>query len=251
MKKLFLIVLAAAAGLVAQAQAPAAVEPEKKPIEGIANHLGFGIGVGLNGISIDASTPLSRWVQVRAGVSIIPSIKFKSDVDYTYSTPDNIDHEGTVELEGDLKRVQGQVLFDIFPFTHGAFRVTAGAYFGGSTVIGISGQSGELAQLGSNAGVVIGDYKIPVNPQTGEISGGIKVNNFRPYIGIGFGRTMPNNRLNFTFDLGVQIHGHPSLFTDYGEIDKSILEDDNTFNKIMDKVTVYPTLTFRLGFRAF
>lgn len=251
MKKLFICLFSLAAAFGLQAQGPAAVEADQKPSEGLANHLGFGVGVGTTGITLEASTPLSRWVQVRAGVSIVPSIKFNADADYTYTDQNGYENEGTVELKADLKRIQGQVLFDIYPFTHGAFRVTAGAYFGAPTLVGVSGQSPELAQLGGGSGVIIGDQEIPVNPQTGEISGGIKVNSFRPYIGIGWGRAMPDKRVNFSIDLGVQIHGKPKLFTDYGTISQSIEDDDNTFHKIMDYAKVYPTLSFRIGFRAF
>lgn len=49
----------------------------------------------------------------------------------------------------------------------------------------------------------------------------------------------------------MQVHGTPKLYTDYGTIGESITEDDNTFNKVINKLTVYPVLTFRVGFRAF
>ena len=49
----------------------------------------------------------------------------------------------------------------------------------------------------------------------------------------------------------MQIQGKPELYTDHGEIDKSITEDDNTFNKVRNALKGYPTLTFRLNFRAF
>jgi hypothetical protein len=49
----------------------------------------------------------------------------------------------------------------------------------------------------------------------------------------------------------VQFEGTPELYTDYGEIDESITEDDNTFNKVANALKVYPTLTFRINFKAF
>ena len=126
--------------------------------------------------------------------------------------------------------------------------VAAGAYFGGNKLLKITGHSDDLANPDAQA--IIGDYKIPAN-QNGDISGGFKVNNFRPYLGIGWGRVVPGKLLSFSTELGVQFEGRPKLYTDYGEIDESIVEDDNTFNKIADALKVYPTLTFRLNFRAF
>ena len=79
----------------------------------------------------------------------------------------------------------------------------------------------------------------------------IKVNGFRPYLGIGWGRAVPGKLLNFGVELGVQIHGKPALYTEFGEIGIPDELEDDTFQKIMDKVKVYPNLTFRLNFRAF
>ena len=75
--------------------------------------------------------------------------------------------------------------------------------------------------------------------------------NFRPYLGIGWGRMIPGKIVNFLTELGVQFEGTPELYTDYGEIDESITEDDNTFNKVANALKVYPTLTFRINFKAF
>ena len=94
------------------------------------------------------------------------------------------------------------------------------------------------------------DYKIPAD-KDGNISGGFKVKNFRPYLGIGWGRMIPGKIVNFSTELGVQFEGTPELYTDYGEIDESITEDDNTFNKVANALKVYPTLTFRINFKAF
>lgn len=217
---------------------------------GIFDHLGLGVGIGTTGISIEAATPITSFVQMRAGVSIVPSITFNSDVNVEYTVAG---HKGVsdVELEGDLGRVQGQVIFNVYPIPKCNFFIAAGAYFGGNTIVKIEGHSDELQQIHSAVdGVVIGDYKIPVD-ENGNVKGGIKVNSFRPYFGIGFGRVVPGKLLSFNTELGVQIHGKPKLYTDYGKIDVPEEYDDNTFHKIMDKVTVYPTLTFRLNFRAF
>ena len=97
---------------------------------------------------------------------------------------------------------------------------------------------------------IAADYKMPAD-KDGNISGGFKVKNFRPYLGIGWGRMIPGKIVNFSTELGVQFEGTPELYTDYGEIDESITEDDNTFNKVANALKVYPTLTFRINFKAF
>ena len=235
--------------LIAVVAAISAVMPANAMPPGIFDHLGLGVGVGTTGIQIEASTPITRWVQMRAGVSIMPGIKFgvhDINVDYVVS---GYDRTSYIDLDGNMKRVQGQVIFNVYPIPMASLYVAAGAYFGGSTLIGITGYSEDLEGIDGGQ-VTIGDYTLPVNDK-GEVDGGIKVNGFRPYLGIGWGRAVPGKLLNFGFELGVQIHGKPTLYTEFGEIGYPQEIDDDTFQKIMDKVKVYPNLTFRLNFRAF
>ena len=215
----------------------------------VFNHLGVGAGVGTNGVSVELATPITSFVQMRAGVSYMPGITFNSDVDYSYNVA-SVAHTGTATLKGDIGRVQGQVLFNVYPAPVVPFYISVGAYFGGNKLMKITGQSPELAALAGEGGAVIGGYEIPADPQ-GNVSGGFKVKGFRPYVGIGWGRAIPGKLVNFALDLGVQFQGKPELYTDYGEIDDAVKEDDNTFNKIADALKVYPTLTFRPNFRAF
>lgn len=242
MKKFLMAVAVAVTSLAASAGLPG----------DMFNHVGVGVGVGTTGISVEASTPITRWVQMRAGVAIMPGIKFHADADMDLEPLyNNLYSEilhSEIELTGDLGRTQGYVIFNVYPIPKVGLYVALGAYFGGNKLVKITGYSPELASHGGS--VTIGDYVIPANTN-GEVSGGIKVNGFRPYVGIGWGKAVPSRRINFGIDLGVQIHGKPSLYTDYGELDLSEVTDDDTFQKIMDKVRVYPTLTFKLGFRAY
>lgn len=216
----------------------------------IFNHLGIGAGIGVNGISVEVATPITGFVNLRAGVSYIPGITFNGDADYAY-TIGTVSSTGSVSLKGDLGRVQGQVIFNVYPVPKVPFYVAAGAYFGGNKLLKITGHAPELAAAASqNGGAVIGDYEIPVDPQ-GNISGGLTVKNFRPYLGLGWGRAIPGKLVNFAIEIGAQFQGKPELYTDYGELDTAAIEDDNTFNKIADALKVYPTLTLKLNFRAF
>lgn len=46
------------------------------------------------------------------------------------------------------------------------------------------------------------------------VNGGVKVKNFRPYLGLGFGRLIPKNRLGIRFELGAQFQGKPVVYAD-------------------------------------
>lgn len=75
---------------------------------GVFNHLGFGAGIGTSGITIEAATPITNFVNLRAGVSWMPAITFNADADFTYTVMSET-QTGTVNLKGDFGRVQGQV----------------------------------------------------------------------------------------------------------------------------------------------
>ena len=250
MRKLLTLCLCLCAALNLSAQ-------EKKD-KHLFNHLGAGVGVGTSGVSVDVAMPCTRFLQVRAGVDIMPNISFNANVDYNYSYDNpaspgtTITEKGTAKLKGELKRVQGHLILNVYPIPKCNFFIAAGAYFGGNKLFKISGHSEELAELQTDdAKVIIGDYNIPAD-KDGNVSGGFKIKGFRPYLGLGFGRSVPKRRLSFATELGVQFEGKPQLYTDYGELEPELQNpDDDTFKKVTDALRVYPMLTFRLNFRAF
>ena len=222
------------------------------------DHLGANVQVGTNGITIEAVSNITQFVNIRAGVDFIPGIKFNADADFEFYDHfgNTGNYEGTMDLQGNLGRTQGHVIFNVYPVPKVPFYVAVGAYFGGNKLVKISGHSDEIKEQYDtwgdqmSGGVIIGNYNVPVN-ENGDAKGGIKVNGFRPYLGIGWGRTLPNKLVNFGIELGVQIQGKPKVYTDYGQLDTSEIEDDNTYQKIINNLKVYPVLSFRLGFKAF
>lgn len=128
----------------------------------------------------------------------------------------------------------------------GSFYVAAGAFFGGADLVKVTGTSQHLR--GVDCKVEIGDYQIPL--KDGSVEGSIRVKKFRPYLGLGWGRPVPKRLLNFNVELGVQFHGKPHLYTASGEVTRGVEEDDD-FQKIMDKITVYPVLKFTLAGKIF
>lgn len=249
MKKINLKALIAAIA-VGTSLSAAAIGPD------VFNHVGANLQVGTNGITIEAATKITRFVDMRAGVDIMPNIHINSDADYTIqpasyagfnNVPDVI--SGTVDLKGSMKRTQGHVIFNVYPIPMCSFYVAAGAYFAGNKLLKISGHT-DLPANAAEASVLIGDFKLPVD-KNGDVNGGLKVNGFRPYLGLGYGRAVPKHLVNFGFELGVQIQGKPKLYSEDGDVDVSLIEDDNTYQKIMKYLKVYPTISFKLQFRAF
>lgn len=239
MKKIIIAILVAVSSLACFAG---------KPQGGILRHWSIAAGVGTNGVNAEVSTTFTRWMQIRGGFAYIPDFKFSTDADVSYDVAGQ-NHTTDIDLDCNFGRKQTYVILNLYPFPWGSFYVAGGFYFGGEKLLKINGHSADLENL-QNAGVEIGDYYLPVD-QNGNVSGGLRIKKTRPYLGIGWGRAVPNNRVNFGIELGVQFLGKRELYTDHGDVLKSGLDADNDIQKIMDKVSVYPVLTFRLSGRIF
>lgn len=219
---------------------------------GYFNSVAVGVDAGTTGFGFDVATPIGDYLALRAGIEFVPGFSMNADVDVSaesYGTPYN----GTINVDGTLKRTSGNLLINVYPFKSASFFIAAGAYFGGNKLVQITGHSDELENLiaqGNEYGIEIGDYTIPVD-KNGNVSGGLKVAGFRPYIGLGFGRAVPKNRLNLSFELGVQFHGTPEVYTDNGDLGNLMEEADNEYTDLINKLTVYPVLKLRLSGRIF
>lgn len=263
MKKLF-ISLAMVFGLTSSAFAQTEL--------GVFNHVSAGVGVGiLTGGTIELAAPITKYVAVRAGYNFIPNLKLKTDLElpldevpkgYTLNVPDE------VEVEGKLSMSTGHLLFDIYPFGTG-LHLTAGAYFGSEKLVSVyntqdgilqdvydyNHRRGNYAPVPDSYGMIgleLGDYLVEPD-QDGNAEASIKVNSFRPYLGIGFGRAVPaKHRLAVTFDMGVQFWGSPGVYVQDKKLDKSDIEGDGgDALKTLSKITVCPVLSLKLVGRIF
>lgn len=235
---------------------------------GLANRVGVGVGYGTEGLGFDVAIPLTQYVQVRAGLNIFPNIKFHEKTNVEYIGNVSYDYNGTqvggpVEIQDEVRlnakfgRTYGDLKFDCYPFgNRSSFFVTAGFSFGGGDLLKVTGHSSEipaLQQEAKNYGVTIGDYDIPFD-EDGNINGGVQVNNFRPYLGLGFGRLIPKKRVGFRFEIGAQFQGTPKVYY-YDENNSKVVvdvksavdgEDKDDIAKVMDWLKVYPVLKFSI-----
>lgn len=187
-----------------------------------------------------------------------------------------------MSVQGKWSNTTWHFLIDVYPFgaAH-SFHATVGAYFGPSEIVSLyNREDGFLqpinaynkaylyAQDASNPamkeivnkyqmiGAELGDYFITPNPaQNGNMNAYAKVNGFRPYLGIGFGRAVPKNRIGCQFDMGVQFWGKPEVYIPTykdGKFQDEKIDGDRAGSdagdvlKTISKISVYPVLNFRL-----
>ena len=250
MKKTVFTILAALALLM----------PGTAAAQDLFNHLAVNAHVATTGVGVELSTPITKFITMRAGVTCMPGFSFNAEVDGQYYDYVNTTSRNfTVDLDANLKRTQGSVIFNVYPLAKAkvcsSFFLAAGLYFGGDKLVKIKGHSDEIAndlkQLnGANPYIELGDYKLPVD-DNGNVKGGLKVQKVRPYVGLGFGRYVPKKRISVTGELGVQFHGHIKPYTSEGEIAFDEFTENDDWKKVMDKLTVYPMLKIVISGRIF
>ena len=253
---------------------------------GVGKRIGVGVGVGTEGIGIDASVSLTKWCSARVGLNIMPKVlKITQDFDgeelsanipvdvfvnsngETEFKYEKYELKEPIEAEASFSRTYVDVKFDLYPFPNASsFFICAGFSFGGNKLIKIKGQSMEAKQKmdeingklnmlemtyadldeENKFGIDIDKYRIPIN-EDGSVTGGMKVSGFRPYLGLGFGRLIPKNRVGFRFELGAQFQGKPKIYADGVDLDEIIGQDaKNDISDIMDYLKVYPVIKFSL-----
>lgn len=227
------------------------VSAQNSDFFGVANHVGAGVGVGTEGIGVDVAVPVTKYLQARVGFNVMPNININTTADVSSTLIDR-PYNGQMDVKGKFSRTTFDFKIDCYPFANASsFFVTAGFSVGGDKLVKITGHSDELKQYnaqGREYNVEIGDYQIPVD-KNGDVAGGIKVKNFRPYLGLGFGRLIPKKRFGARFEIGAQFQGKPVVYADgVGDLTKVMDQDaDDDISKFMDWLQVYPVM--KLSFR--
>lgn len=74
----------------------------------IFNHVGLNVGAGTEGINVGVAAPLTNYLELEAGVSLMPSIKANADVDLHLNVSLNVQGvavripDATVNTEVDI-----------------------------------------------------------------------------------------------------------------------------------------------------
>ena len=231
---------------------------------GLFNHVGIQAGVGSEGINVGLATPITDFLELGVGMNFMPGFSIKADVDVNdlnVSTAGGVVpiHMGKVNIKADLSRTTADVKLNCYPFGGGTgFFVAGGFSFGGAKVAEITGHSDAVRdaiitypEIRDHVYAEIDKYNVKFN-DSGDVLGEVRVNNFRPYVGFGFGRLVPSSRVGARVELGCQFMGKMKVYQGDNEVDTSDLNDvDDDLSKIVDKVKVYPVLKITITGRIF
>lgn len=238
---------------------------------GIFNHVGLNVGAGTEGISVGVAAPVTNFLEVEAGVNIMPSFKLSGDLDVDVSTSSlpqlpNVQYptSATIHAEGSFDRTTFNVKANLYPFGGGSkFFIAAGLSIGGEKIAEVTGSCDELRDFSNKylknnqtleqqfrkaISANLGGYNLELD-ENYNLQGDIRCKNVRPYLGLGFGRLVPKNRIGCRFELGCQFMGKLKVYQNGNEIDiDKALEDagEDDLSKFVKDLKVYPVLKFSL-----
>lgn len=198
------------------------------------------LDAGTSGIGLSLGFPLHTSVAVRTGVSALP-FSFHYTYDDFGPAPGQISPPD-VRLKAQINMLNGHLLFDYFPSRNSSFFLTAGLYAGQNRMIRISGQSTEPIQIGD----------LIITPdEVGKVEGWMKIHTIKPYVGIGFGRTLPDSRFGFKFELGAMFIGTPTIQSNKLSSLVEVGEEISGIDRFLTRFRVYPKLSFQVNYRIF
>lgn len=167
------------------------IEPKKDSIPFERKNFGISIGSGTIGFNVNLHHQISRNFGIRFGYSEA----YYSPQYFTIVAGNSIN----VTADFQIKLINLQL--DYFPFKNKIFRITTGisrnnkSYF-----LDVTPLTGQTFGYISYTPESIGKLKVEA-----------VVNEFNPYFGIGFGKTIPNTKFGMGLDLGLFYHGSPKF----------------------------------------
>ncbi len=220
---------------------------------GLLENWAVGVDAGFYGFGGYVATSLLPNLKARIGMDYL-TYSYKDEISFSAPAVNEMDIDMKGELSGTkLKFPNFKALIDYYP-TNGIFCLTAGFYIGNNNVKTngmIDGYEEYVAQ-DMDPAFEFNDVVIQPYPD-GSFNAKLKMgNSFKPYLGIGLGRTIPKSRIGFKFDLGVVFQGDYTIESDnvkqgIQKINDEVAEFDLPFPKEMLKL--WPMMSFSLSYR--
>lgn len=243
------------------------VMAQKEYKRGFLNHVGINVGAGTEGVSVGLAAPVTGFFELEAGVNVMPSFKLSGDLDVEVNTSSlpqvpNVQYppESTIHAEGSFDRTTFNVKANLYPFGGGTkFFIAAGLSIGGEKIAEVNGSCDELRKVSQNlptqelkdqfrqaVSANLAGYNLQFD-ENYNVQGDIRCKKVRPYLGLGFGRLVPKNRLGMRLELGCQFMDKLKVYQNDTEVDiDKALEDagEDDLSKFVKDLKIYPVVKF-------
>lgn len=243
------------------------VMAQKEYKRGFLNHVGINVGAGTEGISVGLAAPVTGFFELEAGVNVMPSFKLSGDLDVDVNTSSlpqvptvTYPTSATIHAEGSFDRTTFNVKANLYPFGGGTkFFIAAGLSIGGEKIAEVTGSCDELRKFSQSlptqelknefrqaVSANLAGYNLQFD-ENYNVQGDIRCKKVRPYLGLGFGRLVPKNRLGMRLELGCQFMDKLKVYQNDTEVDiDKALEDagDDDLSKFVKDLKIYPVVKF-------
>ena len=252
-------------------------------------HFSVGVEAGLHGVGIEVAMPVLPSLVVKAGYNWFPSSELvNTDVSadtkdlkeaqeqYTaltsYQFQNKFGDEAVVSAGAQVGLSNFKLMLNWYPFKSSNFYLAGGLYYApkddDKPFLRISGNTTEndwaaLQELRDKSGVdydislEIGNEKYAIMEKDGKgyLQADYKIDPLKYYVGFGFGRSIPNKRVGFQFELGTMIYHSTGFYfqekeVDMGDAAEQFGDAAKTAVEYLDKFPIYPQIAFRFNFRA-
>ena len=216
---------------------------------GFLEHIGVGVKASTYGAGVDFNVSILPVLKARVGFNYfnIPYTVDKTVADITAKDDSKLDL--TVK-DATFTFPNGNLLLDFYPLVNVPISITGGLYFGQNNIhiTGTTTSNKTFEYIGL-------DLTAKDNKIEGDINlGGV----VKPYFGLGFGRTIPKNRVGFRCDLGAIYQGDIIASSDniagksvnIHKIDFSETGEEDLLN-VIRVLRWYPMVSFTLSYRIF
>jgi|GEM_PF-476329 len=211
---------------------------------GFFDSFGLATKISTLGLGVDFITTLHSNIKLRMGCSYLGFFSLKSNKNFTGTSTDDLEQDVPVHIDKiKFDVLNGNLLFDLFPWKSFGFHLTVGLYIG-KIHFPVNGSAPQSFKLE--------DYVIKPDA-SGNFKATLRMGNIvKPYIGIGFGRTIPKSRLGYKLDLGIMYQGHFDITSD--NMDGKYLTGETT--RILDEAGIpeifrvcWPMISFSAIYR--
>lgn len=228
---------------------------------GFLSHLNVSAGVSTLGFTMEAATPISESLKLRAGFDFLNlnTSQYDFDIDDSEGTlHDAFGFTPTYETKGSLNMLHGHALVDYYPFRKGILHLTAGVYLGNSKIKAkglLTDGDGNIVELKPGHEWPIIDFdgnQLDIN--NGRLDAELVLGQtIKPYFGIGLGRAVSKRRLGVKFEIGILYQGDYTLKQNGKKVIST--SDINASIEDTDKVTKWlkwwPMVNLQINYRIF
>lgn len=153
--------------------------------------------------------------------------------------------ESGINYDFDVDLKSANLLIDYHPFK-GNFRLTGGVLWNDNEAFGVAD---------TENGVRIGNIRF-TQEQIGDLTGDITVNEFAPYLGLGWGKALGKSGWGFSAELGAVFTGKPEvrLQSANGEFSSNpillgeLRREEQDLQDELDRFEVYPVVSVGLSY---